>query len=187
MVDADRVYFEPSKFTHTPHILFGFFVILLCFCFLLGTISLFRTFQQRSWTWAWAHSANLIAIFFLLLSISLSLSHSPLFTIFLYSVFIVVFVVQFSVYRLVLDWFSSCGWISLVCCILVCTSISKCQYNFQFSYDFRPFLSLFLTAFVCGQLVCVCECVYIHIAVLWNYILFITSTHFFPHFVIYLI
>lgn len=89
-----------------------------------------------------------------------------------------VFRVSFSS----LDWYGSCGWILFVCCILVCTSISKCQYNFQFSYDFRPFLSLALTAFVCMSLYpsvrdsqwALC------ISVLWNYIPFITSTLFFP-------
>lgn len=40
-----------------------------------------------------------------------------------------------------MDFYFVCFW------IFVCTSISKCQYNFQFLYDFRPFLLLSLTAF----------------------------------------
>lgn len=80
--------------------------------------------------------------------------------------------IRFFVYRLVarLNRFI---WMDFICllCILVCTSISKCQYNFQFSFDFRTFMSPALTAFVymlvylsVSPVVCVCETQYsVHI------------------------
>lgn len=150
LVTIARGYFiygrSSSKFTHTQcwrtfYLRFYFSlshsscVVLFC-VFRLGTISLFSNFLTSfTDTWAWARKLDRWLRFFL--STFHSFSHSP--------VFVRFFRVSFS--RARLSWFVS-GWILFVCCILVCTSISKCQYNFQFCYDFRPFLSLALTASV---------------------------------------
>lgn len=132
----------------------GVCVVLCCLVFLVRhDFALFFSNFSTSFTDndAIAERANLITDFFLF-AFPLSLCRFG----------------WFFVYRLVarLNRFM---WMDFICllCILVCTSISKCQYNFQFSYDFRPFMSLALTAFV-HMLVylsgsvspAVCVCVY---------------------------